>query len=243
MGAPISQGYSLSNAPNPICNRAGGDTTRILDFCTDYEADRHFFLAHYFRDNYDRFLRTYFYQFSHSNYTGRSLITNRQSQTNNIRNIVALQDIGESNPERTRLGQANTNFFNVPLPNGVPANGANKLNPEQINAGSFITEGIRDVGTLAQSFGALNGQVQEGFDYAFLESARKLKSEYTLHPQLGYISLNQRLSNDEILGVAFQFTYQGQVIKLENLQTGECWNNLGETNDPLDPNNLEVSHK
>ena len=66
------------------------------------------------------------------------------------------------------------------------------------------------MGTLAQSFGALNGQVQEGFDYAFLESARKLEpTEYTLHPQLGYISLNQRLSNDEILGVAFQFTYQG----------------------------------
>ena len=30
-------------------------------------------------------------------------ITNRQSQTNNIRNIVALQDLGIE-PERTRLG-------------------------------------------------------------------------------------------------------------------------------------------
>ena len=90
--------------------------------------------------------------------------------------------MGESNPQRTRLGKATPNFFNVPVPSGVPANEANKLNPEQINSGAFITEGIRDVGTLAQSFGPLNGQVQEGFDYAFLESARKLEdTEYTLH--------------------------------------------------------------
>ena len=224
-----------------VIAQGGGTLQEFSIFALDYEADRHFFLAHYFRDNYDRFLRTYPFINSPIQITRVEVwITNRQSQTNNIRNIVALQDLGESNPERTRLGQVNTNFFNVPLPNGVPANEANKLNPEQINAGSFITEGIRDVGTLAQSFGALNGQVQEGFDYAFLESARKLeKSEYTLHPQLGYISLNQRLSNDEILGVAFQFTYQGQVYQVgEFANGGIAGTSLGATNDPLDPNNV-----
>ena len=224
-----------------VIAQGGGTLQEFSIFALDYEADRHFFLAHYFRDNYDRFLRTYPFINSPIQITRIEVwITNRQSQTNNIRNIVALQDLGESNPERTRLGQVNINFFNVPLPNGVPANESNKLNPEQINAGSFITEGIRDVGTLAQSFGALNGQVQEGFDYAFLESARKLeKSEYTLHPQLGYISLNQRLSNDEILGVAFQFTYQGQVYQVgEFANGGIAGTSLGATNDPLDPNNV-----
>ena len=205
-----------------VIAQGGGTLQEFSIFALDYEADRHFFLAHYFRDNYDRFLRTYPFINSPIQITRVEVwITNRQSQTNNIRNIVALQDLGESNPERTRLGAANPNFFNAPLPSGVPANEANKLNPEQINAGSFITEGIRDVGTLAQSFGALNGQVQEGFDYAFLESARKLEpTEYTLHPQLGYISLNQRLSNDEILGVAFQFTYQGQVYQVGEFANG-----------------------
>ena len=48
-----------------------------------------------------------------------------------------------------------------------------------------------------------------------MESARKLDpSEYTFHPQLGYISLNQRLGNDEILGVSFQFTYRGKVFQV-----------------------------
>ena len=68
----------------------------------------------------------------------------------------------------------------------MPANEANKLNPEQINAGSFITEGIRDVGTLAQSFGALNGQVQEGFDYAFFgECSKTRKSRIYPTPSIG----------------------------------------------------------
>ena len=67
----------------------------------------------------------------------------------------------------------------------------------------------------------MNGQVREGFDYAVLESARKLEpSEYTLHPQLGYISLNQRLSNDEILGIAFQFTFNGEVYQVGEFANG-----------------------
>ena len=205
-----------------VIAQGGGALQEFSVFALDYEADRHFFLAHYFRDNYDRFLQTYPYINSPIQITRVEVwITNRQSQVNNIRNIVALQDLGESNPNRTKLGQLNTSFFNSPLPNGVPANEANKLDPEKISAGSFITEGIRDVGTLSQSFGALNGQVQEGFDYAFLESARKLDpSEYNLHPQLGYISLNQRLSNDEILGVAFQFTYNGEVYQVGEFANG-----------------------
>ena len=67
-----------------------------------------------------------------------------------------------------------------------------------------------------------NVRVSEGRDYAVLESARKLNSkEYTFHPQLGYISLNQRLSNDEILGVAFQYTYLGKVYRVGEFANGD----------------------
>ena len=205
-----------------VVAQGGGTLQEFSVFALDYEADRHFFLAHYFRDNYDRFLLTYPYINSPIQITRAEVwITNRQSQTNNIRNIVALQDLGESNPERTRLDELNNGFFNQALPSGIPANEANKLDPEQINAGSIISDRIRDVGTIPQGFGPLNGQVREGFDYAVLESARKLEpSEYTLHPQLGYISLNQRLSNDEILGIAFQFTFNGEVYQVGEFANG-----------------------
>src|SRR5690606_34782567 len=55
----------------------------------------------------------------------------------------------------------------------------------------------------------------EGKDYVSLENARRLMpNEYSLNGQLGYISLNQRLNNDEILAVAFQYTVNGRVFQV-----------------------------
>ena len=39
------------------------------------------------------------------------------------------------------------------------------------------------------------------------------ESEYTINQQLGFISLNQSLIN-EILGIAYQYTYQGEVFQV-----------------------------
>src|SRR5699024_1975634 len=47
------------------------------------------------------------------------------------------------------------------------------------------------------------------------ENAKRLNSnEYKLHSELGYISLNQRLENDEVLAVSFQFTANGKVYQV-----------------------------
>ena len=44
---------------------------------------------------------------------------------------------------------------------------------------------------------------------------RKLdENEYTLNEKLGFISLNQSLNNDEIIAIAFQYTYQGKVYQV-----------------------------
>src|SRR5690606_12199736 len=49
-------------------------------------------------------------------------------------------------------------------------------------------------------------------------SARKLSpTEYTVHPQLGYISLTRKLQNDEALAVAYEYTYQGASYKVGEL--------------------------
>jgi len=86
-------------------------------------------------------------------------------------------------------------------------NGNNRLDPISIGTpGSQITDAIRDIATVQQ--GILIPGFNEGFDYAKLENTRKLQEgqEYVLNTQLGYISLNQRLNNDEVLAVAFQYT-------------------------------------
>ncbi|MDA9642894.1 cell surface protein SprA, partial [bacterium] len=204
-----------------ITSQGGGKLEDFSLFALDYEEDRHYFISHYFRDNYDAFLDTYPYINSPIQITRIEVwITNRGYQTQNVRNIVALQDLGEANPENSRLDDSVSSFFIEGNPLFPPSNKVNKLDPDEIGFGGILTSNIRDISKVKNGFGTT--KVTEGRDYAVLESARKLNTqEYTFHPQLGYISLNQRLSNDEILGIAFQYTYLGKVYQVGEFANGD----------------------
>ena len=221
-----------SQSQNVIA-QGGGTLQEFSIFALDYEEDRHYFLAQYFRDNYDKFLKNYPYINSPIQITRIEVwITNRGSQTRNIRNIVGFQDLGESDPGKTTLDNKITNFFNGKVFSSPPANENNRLDPDAIAKGGILSTDIRDIASIPNSFGPYNSSFNEGFDYAVLESARKLsQSEYKLHSQLGYISLNQRLSNDEVLAVAFQYTFNGKIY-----QVGEFANGGVETTSVVDTN-------
>ena len=48
-----------------------------------------------------------------------------------------------------------------------------------------------------------------------LERARLLSpTEYTFHPQLGYISLNSVIGPDEVLAVAYQYTVGNEIYQV-----------------------------
>ena len=52
-------------------------------------------------------------------------------------------------------------------------------------------------------------------DYETLQSARKLgTSEYYLNSALGYVSLNSTLQTDDILAVAYEYTYGGMTYQV-----------------------------
>ena len=54
-----------------------------------------------------------------------------------------------------------------------------------------------------------------GEDYEKLSAARLLSSsEYTLNSALGYISLKTTLQSDQVLAVAYEFTYNGQTHRV-----------------------------
>ena len=219
----ISAVFSEQRSQSQNVVAQGGGTLQEFDiFALDYEEDRHYFLAHYFRDNYDKFLENYPYINSPIQITRIEVwITNRGSQTRNIRNIVGFQDLGESDPSKTSLDDRITNFFGTKGFSRPPSNDNNRLNPEEIDKGAIMSGNIRDIASIPRSFGSYNNAINEGFDYAVLESARKLvETEYKLHPQLGYISLNQRLSNDEVLAIAFQYTYRGEVYQVGEFANG-----------------------
>lgn len=181
----------------------GGSQMNDFEITIDsYDENRHYFLAHYFRDTYDKAMAKLPYIASGISISRVEVwITNKVSSTGQTRNIVGFADLGEyehiSNPLFTPSGRV-----------VVPYNEANTLYSTIIDQ----YPGARDISTVSQTF---EGYIEGGKDYEKVESARMLSpSEYTLNAQLGYISLNMKLQTDEVLAVAFEYTYNGTVYQV-----------------------------
>ena len=202
----------------------GGGTVQDFEmFALDYDSDRHFFLSQYFRHKYDAALKNYPFIDSRVQISRLEIwVTNKQNRVNtttgnNLRNIIALQDLGEAQLTGLQDSEVvvldpSTGMFNKPA-DSPSDNSNNDYDPAQIATGTgLLNNNIREIATSGSGF---NVTVNEGADYSKLENARKLNSnEYTFHPQLGYISLQQRLANDEVLAVAYQYTIGDQVYQV-----------------------------
>ena len=125
--------------------------------------------------------------------------------------------------ETTRLA---SDHWTVSPSATVPSNTANNL--LQTIKNDYPT--ARFISSVSQALAPLGVfGIQGGTDYEKVESARLLsESEYTLNPTLGYISIKSQLNADEVLGVAFQYTYNGQVY-----QVGEFSSDITTTSQSL----------
>ena len=196
----------------------GGASSHEFEIRADeYEDNRHYFIAQYFYDNYNRALSTLPIVNSNVKIIRMEVWrTNVGAAVTQNRNIVALADLGEGVPGNDRLsgmGQV------------LPSNSANDLlsliNPAAIRSINSVTSYMQGLGLTA------------GSDYEKVESARLLNSnEYTYNSRLGFISLNQPLANDQVLAVAFQYQVIGDTTVY---QVGELT-----TDGVNDPNALVV---
>ena len=197
--------FSQQNSESKTVTAEAGVSIEPFELrATDYDDDRHFFLAQYFRENYKNSLKNYPLISSSINITRIEVwITNRNSNTENFRSIVALADIGEPNkPDFVGSGVNPTSPSQVQGKN-IPSNTANNL-VSLLDQSS----GIRDITTVESTL--RNYGLNQGTGYSTLQNARKLENnEYTLNPQLGFISLNRKLSDGEVLAVAYEYTVVG----------------------------------
>ena len=191
----VSQKKSSSSS---VSSKGGTQTKDFEMDVSDYEENRHFFLAQYFRNNYNSWMSTLPNVLSGISISRIEVwVTNKTGTTTNCRDIVAFTDIGEntkvSNTMWNTTGQT------------VPCNAANDLYTQMVNTYSSIRD-VDQVSTVLETTLGLEG----GTDYEKLESARLLSSsEYTLNSSLGYISLKTALQTDQVLAVAFEYTYGG----------------------------------
>jgi len=176
----------------------GGGVMNTFKFnAVDYEDNQHYFLGHYFLNTYDKALLNYPQINSRVNISRIEAWVLDQGSGNlqDQKGILGIRDLGDGT-------------------SGFPDNSQNNLYQSIVNLGPAI----RDVNT---AYNAINGRslpnangnsenYVDGEQFIFNRKARKLNlNEFTYHPQLGYISLNQRLNDNQLLAVSYSYTLNG----------------------------------
>ena len=174
----------------------GNVISRFKIYAKDYEANQHYFLSQFFRNNYDKSLSSYPFISSQINISRLEVwvIDRGNANPENRRAILGLRDLGENN--------------------SIPANAG------LYNQISSLPR-VRDASLIDSSIASLNLRDSEGKayhmgeHYLVHENVRLLNaSEYQFYPSLGYISLNQKLNDNELLAVSFQYTLTNQPGKV-----------------------------
>lgn len=208
--------------------QGGAQTQNFVITADNYEANKHFFLSQYFRDNYDKWMGTIPVVNTPIVITRvEAYILNINGNAEQARPVLAFQDLGE------RLYHVSTtmtssitpiNFAivdSLTIPDSIPRNGANNLYSiisQSIASSRNIVTSTQNLlgGSFASNANyASGGYMSMASDFNSMANARKLNaSEFTFNPRMGYISLNQQLTNDQTLAVSYQFTYNGKTYQV-----------------------------
>lgn len=193
----------------------GGAQTKNFEIRADnYEDNRHYFLSHFFRNKYESALRTLPQITSGVIVTRVEVwVTNRNNSTTELRNVAAFMDLGENKPFNS------LDIRTEPGANEIAAsNYSNDLYRNLINAPGGTLAGVRFADNTINELTAPPFNLENGNDFEIMRNARKLgANEFKFHPNLGYISLNAPLGRDDVLGVAYEYSYNGKVYRVGEL--------------------------
>ncbi len=184
--------------------QGGAQAQQIAIKANNYEEDRNFLLSQYFYNHYNKALEKY--PVINSLVTINKVevwVTNRTGAVTGVRDILCFQDLGEADPYLKQF--ANTSSG---IPYGLPDNRANRLY-SQLQSNPNGRQQKSATGA-AVSLGLTQQQ-----DFDRIVAARQLSpTEFSFNPQLGYIMLNTQMNSDDVLGVAFRYTYRGKVYQV-----------------------------
>ncbi len=186
----------------------------------EYDENRHFLLSHFNRDQFEKSLKNL--------PTVNALfkinrievwITNDRDQTESVRELAALADLGESE----RITNTNPDFQLPESPryraidgSGLPDNEANPL-----YAALTSNDQFRFRENVVSTLEGPRFDFRQATDFERVRARLLSPTEYTFHPELGFISVNVNVRPDQVLAAAYEYTYNGQVYKV-----GEFSNDL-----------------
>lgn len=191
----------------------GGAQQQFFEVRADeYDENRHFFLSHFNRETFEDALSSLPLIKSLFKINRIDVyVTNERNQSEGVREILALSDLGEMN----RLTATNI----VPGPGAgnrditgqyiLPSNDANTLYQEIAN-----NPRARFLDQTVQFFESPPFSFQQAKDFEKVRARKLNPQEYFFNPDLGIISLNTPLRPDQVLGVAYEYVYNGRTYRV-----------------------------
>jgi cell surface protein SprA len=191
-------------------NLSGGAASQLFELKADeYEENRHFLMAQYFKENYNKVMSNLPQPISPVQILRVQVwVTNRSGITTDTRDVVGLTNLGES-------GGPNSS---------IPTNGTNPLYSSIIS-----NPNSRNPALVFNNLVGLGLQPVQDFEKTY---ARKLDStQYTFNYKAGFISLSQPLQTDDVLAIAYQYSYNGKIFQ------------VGEFSEDLPPDSASATQK
>ena len=189
----------------------GAQVTKYEINGDNYEANKHFFLAQYFRDNYNSALAGLPFINSGVNVNRIEVwVSNTNNVTTDIRSVVGFSELAESGAHIP----ADQIHVHDNTADNYPYNKQNTLYQQLDNI-------MRNVSTASSRISQVFGNtLQQTQNFEVLNAKKLQPTEYSFNPKLGTISLNQTLNPDQVLCVAYQYTLNGQVYQVGEFSDG-----------------------
>ncbi len=183
----------------------GGSQAQQFSIKADnYEENKNFLLGQYFHDHFNTAVKNFPIINSQVNISKIQVwVTNRNGAVTGVREVLCFQDLGEHNPYMANM---NNNGANVR--DGVPDNASNLLYSRLAQ-----TPGGRNQGTAGNVI-QQNLGLQTGLDFEHTTARQLTPTEFSYNAQLGYIMMRTQLNPDDIVGVAYRYTYKGKVYQV-----------------------------
>ncbi|MCB0635495.1 MAG: cell surface protein SprA, partial [Lewinella sp.] len=205
---------SQQQSQNETITLQGGSQIQEFEVKADeYDENRHFFLSHYNRSTYERTLANLPQMatlFKLDPNTIEVWITNDRNEVVDTRDIVALADLGEpqvlTSPDQIP-GEQSARYQNISNGLPLPDNEANGLYAKIVD-----NDEMRNIDRAVAILQSAEFGLQQSRDFEKVRARKLNPREYTVHPELGFISINTPVQPDQVLAVSFSYEFNGEVF-------------------------------
>ena len=178
----------------------------------EYDENRHFFLSHWNRGEFEPAMKCLPVPISLFTITRMEVwVTNDRRATENVRDIVALAELAEPDSVSQPYKLASPPFIDKDG-KGLPDNSNNLLYPNiaaDLAADDAFRFSDQVVSRLTNNYG-----LKQIRDFEKVRARLLSTNEYSYNDQLGFISINLNVQPDQVVGVAVEYTYNGVPHKI-----------------------------